>query len=290
MKQPVPTFRSHMHTHEAVVTNRFWYGDGLPLLGPSFTAAKTAERQREVVHILLKAAKKAEKTGDKTLAYNFHDLADKLYSCRNRHRCGSLACPKCARAFQKAKVAAQEALLHHITKAKPTKKLVMVTVIPRQLTYTPVQLNTLDIQKSTRWFKDVLKVAGFDRVMFGSPDIGWEHRGGQNYYQLHWHIGMFTSNRKKLTKRLKAIFPGKTKGARPVVVSETRSLGFLAYMNKLIKLPKLLREHKAHLPDLLLILDRTEPLDIMLLVRLKMSAQAGRLIMRPIEGKQKNSL
>lgn len=125
------------HTHKAVAANNLWYGDGLPSLGPSFTAAKTAERHRAVVHILLKAAKKAEKAGDKTLAYEFHDLADKLYSCRNRHRCGSLACPKCARAFQKAKVAAQEAFISNLTKAKHAKKLVMVTVVPPQLTFTP---------------------------------------------------------------------------------------------------------------------------------------------------------
>ena len=70
---------------------------------------------------------------------------------------------------------------------------------------------------------------------------------------------------------------------------KTQNLGFVPYMNKLIKLPKLLRENRAHLPQLLLVLDRTEPLDIMLLVRLKMSAQEGRLIVRPIERKQKNS-
>lgn len=144
------------------------------------------------------------------------------------------------------------------------------------------------MQKRTRWFKDVLKAAGFDRLMFGSADIGWEHRGGENYYQLHWHIGMLTSNRKKLTKRLKTIFPGETKGARPVHVSKTQDLKFVPYVNKLIKLPRLLRENRVHLPLLLLVLDRTEPLDIMLLVRLKMSAQEGRLIMRPIARKQKN--
>ncbi len=265
---------AHIRTHEAVVTNEFWYGDGPPALGKSFTTGKTAERHAAVVSILMKAGKRAAKAGDKRLADSYYDLGDKLHGCRPRARCGSLACPKCARAFQRVKVAAQEALIPVLQKANSTKKLVMANVVPLQMTFTPTQLATLDIQKSNRWLKDILKLAGFTRVMCGSADISWEN----GFYQLHWHIGMFTSNRKKLTKRLKKIFPGKDKGDRPVVVSKTWSLGFVAYMNKAIKLPQLLRRNRTHLPDLLLALDRTEPLDLMVLMGLGLSAQQGRLI------------
>jgi hypothetical protein len=41
--------------------------------------------------------------------------------------------------------------------------------------------------------------------MFGSADLEWEN----GFYQLHWHIGTFTSNRQTLTKKLKKLFPGK---------------------------------------------------------------------------------
>jgi len=269
---------THIRAHEAVVTNEFWYGDGPPSLGKSFTAGKTAERNTAVVSILLKAGKRAAKAGDKRLADAYFDLGDKLHSCRPRARCGSLSCPKCARAFQKAKTAAQEALIPVLQKASPTKKLVMVTVVPLHLTFTPAQLATLNFRKMNRWLKDTLKLASFTRVTCGSADISWEN----GFYQLHWHIGMFTSNRKKLTKRLKKIFPGKDKGDRPVVVSKTWSLGFVAYMNKAIKLHQLLRRNRTHLPELLLALDRTEPLDLMVLTKLRLSAQQGRLIIRPI--------
>ena len=35
----------HVHAHEAVITNEYWYGDGPPLMHPSLSARKTAERR-----------------------------------------------------------------------------------------------------------------------------------------------------------------------------------------------------------------------------------------------------
>ena len=131
---------AHIRAHLAVVTNEFWYGDGPPTLGPSFTAIKTAERHRAVVQILLAAGKRAAAAGDKRLADAYFDVGDKLYGCRPRARCGSLACPKCARAFQKAKTAAQEALIAELAKTRTTRKLVMAKVIPLHLTFTASQL------------------------------------------------------------------------------------------------------------------------------------------------------
>ena len=85
---------AHIRAHEAVVTNEFWYGDGPPTLGKSFTAAKTAERHADVVDLLQRAAETTEKAGDRKLSRVLWDLADKIYYCRPRARCGSLACPK----------------------------------------------------------------------------------------------------------------------------------------------------------------------------------------------------
>ena len=273
---------THIRAHEAVVTNEFWYGDGPPSLGKSFTAGKTAERNTAVVSILLKAGKRAAKAGDKRLADAYFDLGDKLHSCRPRARCGSLACPKCARAFQRAKTAAQEVAISELAKTRPNRILVMVTVVPLHLTFTPAQLATLDIRKMNRWLKDVLAKAGIRRVMIGSADISWEDRRGQNYYQLHWHIAMWTKDPKRLQRRLLDIFPPQKRYDRPVEVSRSFSLGFLSYMNKAIKLPDLLRRNRTHLPELLLVLDRTEPLDLMVLMGLRPSAQSGGLVLGPL--------
>ena len=278
-------FHSHVRAHGAIINNEQWYGDGPPALGKSFTARKTAERHRVVVQILLKHGKRADSVKDKRLANSYYALADKLDRCRPRARCGSLACPKCARAFQKAKVAAEEGLILSVMKASSTKKLVMANVVPLWMTFRPDQLDQLDIPKRNRWLKDALTRAGFNRVMFGSADISWE----SGFYQLHWHIGMLTSHHKNLTKRLKKLFPGNDKHDRPVVVSKAWSLGFLPYKDKAIKLPDLLRRNRTHLPELLLVLDRTDPLDLMVLTKLRLSAQQGRLIIRPIVHTRKSS-
>ena len=157
----------------------------------------------------------------------------------------------------------------------------MVTVIPLHLRYTPATLPRLDIAKRTRWLKDVLTKAGLVQIMVGSADISWEHRRNKHYYQLHWHLAMWTKDPEKLQKQLLRVFPPKNKYDRPVEVTKSRSLNFLPYMNKAIKLPDLLRRNRQHLPQLLLALDRTAPLDLMVIKGLRLSAQSGRLALRP---------
>jgi len=156
----------------------------------------------------------------------------------------------------------------------------MVTVIPLDLRYTRATLADLDIAKRTRWLKDVLTKAGLVQMMVGSADISWEHRRNKHYYQLHWHLAMWTKDPEKLQKRLLRVFPPKNKYDRPVEVTKSRSLNFLSYINKAIKLPDLLRRNRQHLPQLLLALDRTAPLDLMVMKGLRLSAQSGRLALR----------
>jgi hypothetical protein len=158
----------------------------------------------------------------------------------------------------------------------------MVTVIPLQLRYSPADLPELDIAKRTRWLKDVLTKADLVHMMVGSADISWEHRRSNHYYQLHWHIAMWTEDPEKLQKQLLRRFPPKNKYDRPAEVTKSSSLNFLPYMNKAIKLPDLLRRNRQHLPQLLLALDRTAPLDLMVICGLRLSAQSGRLALRPL--------
>jgi hypothetical protein len=161
------------------------------------------------------------------------------------------------------------------------KKLVMANVIPLWITYTPEELADLDVRNLNRWLKDALTRAGFKRVMLGSIDFSWEADRG--IYQPHWHIAMFTSDPEKLLQRLKPIFPIQERGDRPVVISKTYSLKFLAYKNKAIKLPALLRNNRRGLPYLLLALDRTEPLELMVLFGVRVSAQDGGLEFKKIQ-------
>jgi hypothetical protein len=285
MSQSHPRLIKHIHAHEAVIGNEYWYGDEPPLMHPSLSARKTAQRRADLEDILEKAATKSRSKGDGKQARRLGRLADKIDRCRSGDRCGSLACPECARAFQKAKADAQERVFL-ASKAvgsnsdRASKVLVMVTVIPLDLRYTPATLADLDIAKRTRWLKDVLTKAGLVQMMVGSADISWEHRQNKGYYQLHWHLAMWTKDPEKLQKRLLRVFPPKNKYDRPVEVTKSRSLNFFSYMNKAIKLPDLLRRHRQHLPQLLLALDRTAPLDLMVMKGLRLSAQSGRLALR----------
>ena len=84
---------------------------------------------------------------------------------------------------------------------------------------------------------------------------------------------MWTTDRKGLKKKLKSRFERVKKRERPVDVKEAWSLDFLGYQNKMIKVTELLRSIKTHLSELLLALDGMDPLECMVLTRVKIVAQ-----------------
>jgi hypothetical protein len=275
-----PAFKTHQKTHHEILANRRWFGDGKPHLGKQFTAEKARKRKVEVIDLLFRTARRERRAGDAGVADRLEILADKLHHCYPQGRCGSLACTECHRAFQKAKVGAQRTTIKLLKTTRNSKLLVMANVIPLWITYTPKKLANLDVRKLNRWLKDALTRAGFRRVMLGSIDFSWEADRG--IYQPHWHIAMWTSNREELTRRLKRIFPGLERGDRPVLASKTYSLGFLPYKDKAIKLPALLRNNRRGLPYLLLALDRTDPLELLVLFRVRLSTQNGGLEFKKI--------
>jgi hypothetical protein len=282
LRQRQPKFRTHVQAHQAVTNNESLYTNRPPNLGQGFTVAETAERRTTVMEILLRAAKRADRNKDAEVAEALYHLHDRLEACRLLDRCGSLACPRCARAFQKAKVVAQEEAILRATKQRADKKLVFVTLIPPHLMYAPGEFHKINVKKANRWLKDALRSAVGKRMIFGSVDLSWETRRDEGYIQVHWHLVMWTSNPGRLEEKLKAVFPKNKKYERPVDVRETDDLGFLGYMNKAIKLPELLRTNRIMLSELLLILDRIEPLDLMVLSKSRLTAQCGQLALKPI--------
>src|ERR1700730_14640034 len=147
--------------------------------------------------------------------------------------------------------------------------------------YSPGTLDKIDIKKANRWLKDKQKQVG-SRLMLGSADLGWETRRSGKYIQIHWHLVMWTGNPGNLKRKLKLKFPKTKRHERPVEVRIPDDLGFLPYINKVIKLPDLLRTNRTHLPELLLVLDSTEPMELLVSTRLRLSAQSGRLAFKPI--------
>jgi hypothetical protein len=79
-------------------------------------------------------------------------------------------------------------------------------------------------------------------------------------------------------KTAKKIFRSVDKYDRPVHVKRAYNLQFLPYKDKGIKLPDLLRKNRKHLANLMLALDNADPLALMMLTRLRLSAQDGRLV------------
>ncbi|HUN99846.1 MAG TPA: hypothetical protein VMU69_26890 [Bradyrhizobium sp.] len=270
-------FRAHVKTHEAIIDNEYWYEDGPPFLAAQFTAKKTAERQADVIDILLRAANRADSTGDRELAKRYGLLSDKLEGCRRHRRCGSMACPKCARATQRAKVDAEQRFIDSQELRNSGKYLVLLSLIPEAMTYEPGELHSIDIINANRWLKDTLDGLSIKRTTFGCPDFGWENRRGGNYFQLHWHLAAWTRHPARLKAQLKRGFCRARKYERPVDVEVTYDHDFLPYMNKVVKLPDLLRRACRQLPELLLTLDRFDPLDFMVLRGLRLSAQGRRI-------------
>jgi hypothetical protein len=274
-----PPFKPRLTICNAILTNKKWFADDASVLGDQFDGAKARERSKITVELLQRRARRHHRAGDAKLASRYETLAENIQSCCSRRRCGSLACMKCALGIQKAKFAGQAKLTRRLQAEQPGKQLIMATLIPLRFRYTSDQLDELNVRAANRWLKDNLTRAGFRRAMFGSFDLSLEDRG---VYQGHWHIPMLTSNRDELKRRLKEIFPPSGIVKRPVVASRTYSNGYISYKDKGIKILDILRRNRRGLPRLLLALDRIDAMDLMVLMRLRVSAQNGELQFKPI--------
>ena len=165
-----------MKAHRTVIGNERWFQKGAPFLGKPFSVKKTVQRHATLIKILSRARKRAARAGNDEFADAYRRLRAKLTACRPRRRCGSSACPKCARAFQRAKVEAEQTAIADLSKTRPNRQLVFVTIVPRHMTYLPGQFAQIDVLKANRWLKDVLDRHGIRRVTIGSVDLGWEKR------------------------------------------------------------------------------------------------------------------
>ena len=247
-----------------------------------FTAGNAIERQALVIEVLERAAKTAARTSNWRRKDALKKLAEKLKACRPNARCGSLACQSCSRAFQKAKVAAQRRLIRELEGRRKGRYLTFVTLIPKDRSYKPGQIATVDVKKLNRTLKDTLTRISLNRVVQGSIDFSWETKRRERCLQTHWHLAMWTRKPKRLGEKLKTAFSRAKKYERPVDVRDTDDLGFLAYMNKVVKMPELLRNARRQLPEIMLLLDRTEPLDALVLMRLRLATKGHHLRFREI--------
>ena len=259
----------YQRAQAAVLNNPYWYSDRPRLLNETFNAKNTRRRAEIVIDILRRAA---NRRSERHLSQQYLCLADKLSACR-RDRCGSSACLECLRAFQQAKTVAHRRLIRKISELYPKALWCMVTIIPRELNYAAGNLADFDAAKFNGHLKELLN--GLGRPFLGSIDFSLEFSSIGKYWQPHWHFTLHTSDPELLRENLKELFPPIDKYDYPVDVKEISDLHCLPYIHKVIKINHLLRTGRGHLPELLLTLDRINPLDLLVMHGLALSAQDG---------------
>lgn len=237
---PKTNYKTHSKAHRTILKDEYLFGE-TTLLKRQFNVAKTAERQATAIEILGRAKRAAALAKNKPRAADLKTLARKLIKCAEKKRCGSLACPQCARASQIAKTKAHRQFIKSET-AEEIQDLAYVTLIPEGMMFTPAGFSKLDVDKANRWLKDQLRKAKITSPVVGSMDFGWEDRRsghGARYMQLHWHLTMWAEDIKHLRKQLKRVFPSSRKHEKSVKATRVKKMRCIAYTHKAIKLPEL---------------------------------------------------
>jgi hypothetical protein len=263
--------RVYQQAYAAVLNNAYWYSNRPGLLDETFNAENTRIRADVLIDILRRAARRR---AERHLSEQYLHLADKLSACRHRH-CGSSACQNCLRAFQQAKAVAHRRLISRLGEIYPRTLWCMVTIIPPELNYPVRSLHEFDAAEFNRHFMKTLGWGGFTRPFLGSIDVSLEPSLIGKYWQPHWHFTLHTHDPKLLRENLKELFPPLEKYDYPVKVTIASDLHFLPYIHKLLRIKDLLRTGRIHLPELLLMLDRINPLDLMVFQGLVLSTRDG---------------
>jgi hypothetical protein len=244
-----------------VLNNPYWYSDRPGLLSETFNAENTRQRAEILIDILYRAAKRR---AERHLSQQYLSLADKLISCR-LDRCGSSACLECLRAFQQAKAVAHRRVIEQLARIYPKVLWCLVTIIPGEMNYPAGALNEFGFAEFNRHVKETLIWGGVTRPFLGSIDFSLETSPIGKYWQPHWHLPLHTSDPEFLRELLKDLFPPMEKHDYPVDVTVAVDLHFLPYIHKIIKIKDLLRIGRTDLPELLLMLDRINPLDLLVM-------------------------
>jgi hypothetical protein len=264
-----PRAQIYQQAYEAVLNSPYWYSDGPQLLDEKFNADNTGRRADVLIDILRRAA---NRKAERQLSKQYLSLADKLAACRF-DRCGSSACLKCLRAFQQAKAVAHCKVIHKLAAMHPNRLWHIVTIIPLELNYPSSTLHEFDAGAFNRHLIDTLTRGGLIRPFLGSIDFSLERFHARKCWQPHWHLPLQTNDPELLRAYLKEIFPPINKHDYPVDITEAKTLDFVPYVHKGVKINHLLRTGRTHLPELLLALDLINPLDLIVMHGLVLSAQ-----------------
>lgn len=233
----------------------------------------------ECIEILVRAGRRNERSSNRNTARELFGIAEKLSRCQKNRRCNSLACPRCRHAHQLAKSAGQAKLLSELA-ARGYGRPVMGTLVPVNLRFTAEDIADVNLDTIVRRFKDNLARHDFSQPLVGHVDISWEREG---YFQVHFHTGLVTTDSAALTNSLKAAFPRNRPRSRPVHFKKAWDLEFVPYVNKVVHTAALLRSARRKLPGILVMLDRNDPMDGLVLRGIRLSTEDGNLLFKPIK-------
>lgn len=264
---------AYKQAYAAVLNNPYWFSDRPRLLKETFNAENTRKRAELLINILRRAA---GRRSEQHLTERYSSLVDKLAACQRDH-CGSSACLNCLRAFQQAKSVAHRNAILQLATIYPNVLWCVVTIIPLELNYPCGNLNKFNASGFNQHLIQTLAWDGLTRPFLGSIDFSLETSPVGKYWQPHWHITLHTNDPDMLRERLKELFPPIGKYAYPVDISQADNLDFLPYVHKGIKINELLRHGRRQLPNILVMLDGINPLDLLAYRGLVLSAKRNGL-------------
>jgi hypothetical protein len=143
-------------------------------------------------------------------------LAEKISRCKSGRRCGSLACPECSAAFQRAMSCLASRFLNGVSEVE----ILCVTIIPADGLVALGSLTAADHYRYIRRWKHRLAEAGIE-LFIGAVDwsVNEEAQGGAKpRWCVHLHGIALYSGSPPLQKLLKKQFPAGSLILRPVKI------------------------------------------------------------------------
>jgi hypothetical protein len=168
-------------------------------------------------------------------------IADRLELCERYNRCCSGSCPECGRLIQRWFVRKSKYLLRDVID-KADHQLVAMTIVPAKPIIGVGNLHTLDIGNLRRRLIYALDKAGI-KMAIGAIDFSYNEDKQSQYngfWSAHFYIITSVSNRARVKKILKQLFPAKRRIPRPVKISafdnaaRRRSYAFKIQFNRRI--------------------------------------------------------
>lgn len=169
-------------------------------------------------------------------------LSEKLYSCSQRQRCGSAACPECMRQFRRWITGASMGLLDDTGCSHGTG--FAITVVPEWAAQEPGKLASFDLDLANGRIRtalarstcrDALVIGGWDFSFNSHSDKEWPPRWQPHLYLLFPMV----KDKEELRAALDGTFPPSERNPRPIKIKPLiKSMEAITYAIKGVFKPR----------------------------------------------------